>query len=138
MRLGKLASPAPRPMSPVVKYIRGERHQPSVISRNPGFIKSQFPPHENYSNSTENKYGLLHPDLNPSLARQDAFRREWSAGDKNLEPTLMVVGLNYRTAPVAVRERFWISENRRYEALVQLSEGGRHRRSHCNGHLQPH
>ncbi|HKH99870.1 MAG TPA: glutamyl-tRNA reductase [Terriglobales bacterium] len=38
-----------------------------------------------------------------------------------MEPSLMVVGLNYRTAPVAVRERFWISENRRYEALVQLS-----------------
>jgi len=38
-----------------------------------------------------------------------------------VEPTLMVVGLNYRTAPVAVRERFWISEERRYEALVQLS-----------------
>jgi len=38
-----------------------------------------------------------------------------------VEPTLMVVGLNYRTAPVAVREHFWISENRRYEALVQLS-----------------
>jgi len=38
-----------------------------------------------------------------------------------VEPTLMVVGLNYRTAPVAVRERFWISESRRYEALVQLS-----------------
>jgi glutamyl-tRNA reductase len=38
-----------------------------------------------------------------------------------LEPALMVVGLNYRTAPVAVREHFWISENRRYEALVQLS-----------------
>ncbi len=33
----------------------------------------------------------------------------------------MVVGLNYRTAPVAVRERFWIAEDRRYEALVQLS-----------------
>jgi glutamyl-tRNA reductase len=33
----------------------------------------------------------------------------------------MVVGLNYRTAPVAVRERFWISEERRYAALVQLS-----------------
>jgi glutamyl-tRNA reductase len=33
----------------------------------------------------------------------------------------MVVGLNYRTAPVAVRERFWISESRRYEALVQTS-----------------
>src|SRR5208283_4379139 len=33
----------------------------------------------------------------------------------------MVVGLNYRTAPVGVRERFWIDENRRYEALFQLS-----------------
>ena len=33
----------------------------------------------------------------------------------------MVVGLNYRTAPVAVRERFWISEPRRCEALIQLS-----------------
>jgi glutamyl-tRNA reductase len=40
---------------------------------------------------------------------------------KTLEPTLMVVGLNYRTAPVQVRERFWISEDRRYQALVQLS-----------------
>ena len=39
-----------------------------------------------------------------------------------MEPTLMVVGLNYRTAPVAVRERFWISETRRYEALIQLSQ----------------
>src|SRR6202795_2804849 len=33
----------------------------------------------------------------------------------------LVVGLNYRTSPVAVRERFWISEDRRYQALVQLS-----------------
>jgi len=33
----------------------------------------------------------------------------------------MVVGVNYRTAPVAVRERFWISETRRGEALVQLA-----------------
>ena len=33
----------------------------------------------------------------------------------------MVVGLNYRTAPVAVRERFWISESRRCEVLVQLA-----------------
>jgi glutamyl-tRNA reductase len=38
-----------------------------------------------------------------------------------MEPTLMVVGLNYRTAPVDVRERFWISEDRRYQALAQLS-----------------
>jgi glutamyl-tRNA reductase len=33
----------------------------------------------------------------------------------------MVVGLNYRTAPVEVRERFWISEDRRYQALAHLS-----------------
>lgn len=33
----------------------------------------------------------------------------------------MVIGVNYRTAPVAVRERFWISEGRRGEALAQLS-----------------
>jgi glutamyl-tRNA reductase len=32
----------------------------------------------------------------------------------------MVIGLNHRSAPVAVRERFWISESRRFEALVQL------------------
>ena len=38
-----------------------------------------------------------------------------------MEPSLMVVGLNYRTAPVSVRERFWISENRRCAALIHLS-----------------
>ena len=32
----------------------------------------------------------------------------------------MVIGLNKRTAPLAMRERFWISENRRYEVLQQL------------------
>ena len=32
----------------------------------------------------------------------------------------MVIGLNHRTAPVAVREHFWISEGRRFEALAQL------------------
>ena len=39
-----------------------------------------------------------------------------------MEPTLMVVGLNFRTAPVEVRERFWISESRCNQALVQLSK----------------
>ena len=37
-----------------------------------------------------------------------------------MEPMLMVIGLNHRTAPLAMRERFWISENRRYEVLRQL------------------
>src|SRR5947209_4176681 len=32
----------------------------------------------------------------------------------------MVVGLNFRSAPVAVRERFWIPESRRREVLVNL------------------
>src|SRR5579862_7044591 len=42
-----------------------------------------------------------------------------------VEPTLAVIGLNFRTSPVAVRERFWISPTRRSEALLQLvrSEG---------------
>ena len=34
----------------------------------------------------------------------------------------MVIGLNHRTAPVAVRERFWISEDRRYQALGRLGQ----------------
>jgi glutamyl-tRNA reductase len=33
----------------------------------------------------------------------------------------MVIGINHRTAPVAVRERFWIPENRRCEVLVQAA-----------------
>ena len=42
-----------------------------------------------------------------------------------MEPTLAVIGLNYRTSPVAVRERFWIGEPGRYEAFDHLlrSEG---------------
>ena len=42
-----------------------------------------------------------------------------------MEPTLAVIGLNFRTSPVAVRERFWISPARRSETLLQLvrSEG---------------
>jgi len=39
-----------------------------------------------------------------------------------MEPTLMVIGLNHRTAPVAIRERFWIGESARYEALLQLAK----------------
>ena len=55
-----------------------------------------------------------------------------------MEPSLMVVGLNYRTAPVAVRERFWISENRRCEALVHFITSRMHRITNSNVDLQPH
>lgn len=39
--------------------------------------------------------------------------------------TFLVIGMNHRTAAPAMRDRFWIAEPRRYEALVQLraSEG---------------
>ena len=37
-----------------------------------------------------------------------------------MEPTLMVVGLNHRSAPLDMRERFWIGENARYSAMRQL------------------
>jgi glutamyl-tRNA reductase len=42
-----------------------------------------------------------------------------------VEATLVIIGLNFRTAPVAVRERFWMNEARRADALQQLvrSEG---------------
>src|SRR5690349_16526386 len=39
-----------------------------------------------------------------------------------VEPTLMVIGLNHRTARLAMRERFWIGENRRYEVLRKLKD----------------
>jgi glutamyl-tRNA reductase len=35
----------------------------------------------------------------------------------------MVIGLNFRTAPVAVREHFWIAESRRCESLMHLQRG---------------
>jgi glutamyl-tRNA reductase len=37
-----------------------------------------------------------------------------------VEPTLAVIGLNFRTSPVAIRERFWISDERRHSALYHL------------------
>src|ERR1700750_1202741 len=37
-----------------------------------------------------------------------------------VEPMLMVIGLNHRTAPLGMRERFWIGDNRRYDVLRQL------------------
>lgn len=50
------------------------------------------------------------PDL--SLSRGGVF----------VEPSLMVIGLNHRAAPVALREHYWISENRRYEVLQHLAQ----------------
>ncbi|HEV8384134.1 MAG TPA: glutamyl-tRNA reductase [Candidatus Acidoferrales bacterium] len=39
------------------------------------------------------------------------------------ESTLVVVGLNHRSAAVEIRERFWVSEDRRYAALHKLVRG---------------
>jgi glutamyl-tRNA reductase len=41
--------------------------------------------------------------------------------ERVVEPTLVIIGVNYRSASMEVRERFWISESRRYEALVRLA-----------------
>jgi glutamyl-tRNA reductase len=38
-----------------------------------------------------------------------------------LEPNLLLIGLNHRTASVEDRERFWVGESRLYEALHQLA-----------------
>lgn len=42
-----------------------------------------------------------------------------------MDAALVIIGVNHRTAPVAVRERFWFSESETYAALRQLtgSEG---------------
>jgi len=40
-----------------------------------------------------------------------------------VEPTLVVVGLNHRTAAVEIRERFWMSGCRQAEVLSMLSQG---------------
>ena len=40
-----------------------------------------------------------------------------------MEPTLVVVGLNHRTAAVEIRERFWMSGCRQAEVLSMLSDG---------------
>ncbi len=39
----------------------------------------------------------------------------------DLKPNLILIGLNYRSDPVEVRERFWIGESRLYGALHQLA-----------------
>ena len=37
-----------------------------------------------------------------------------------MNPALMVIGVNHRSSPVEVRERFWVSESRHYLALDHL------------------
>ncbi len=37
-----------------------------------------------------------------------------------MEPALLLIGLNHRSAPVEVRERFWFNEDRAYKALESL------------------
>jgi len=62
-------------------------------------------------------------DFGTRGAPDSVLPRSWEG--LAVEPTLAVIGLNFRTSPVAVRERFWIGEPQRYEALHRLlrSEG---------------
>jgi len=53
----------------------------------------------------------------------DAIQRaEFLPGECAVEPTLVVVGLNHRTAAVEVRERFWMSGCRQAQVLSMLSQ----------------
>lgn len=42
-------------------------------------------------------------------------------GSVDLEPTLMIIGLGHRSAPIAIRERFWINEAGTTTALAELA-----------------
>ena len=44
------------------------------------------------------------------------------SGARVLEPTLMVIGINFHTAPVGVRERFWIPPSKRRHTLAYLAD----------------
>ena len=39
-----------------------------------------------------------------------------------MQPALVVIGLNHKTVPIDIRERFWMSAERRAEALATLSQ----------------
>ena len=54
-----------------------------------------------------------------------AYKADWKflEGACVVEPTLVVVGLNHRTAAVEIRERFWMSGCRQAEVLSMLSQG---------------
>lgn len=53
----------------------------------------------------------------------DAYRLlKLSRSVSLVEPTLVVIGLNHRTAAVEVRERFWMNGCRQAEALSMLSQ----------------
>ena len=45
-----------------------------------------------------------------------------NSGGDVLEATLMVIGINFRTAPVGIRERFWIAPAKRPEILGYLAD----------------
>jgi glutamyl-tRNA reductase len=39
-----------------------------------------------------------------------------------LEPTLIIIGMDHHSAPLVIRERFWIGEKHRYDALRKLRD----------------
>jgi glutamyl-tRNA reductase len=47
--------------------------------------------------------------------------RSLPAGARFVEPALVVIGLSHRTAPIEVREHFWMNPERQREALAALS-----------------
>jgi glutamyl-tRNA reductase len=74
-----------------------------------------------YDYVAENNIAAVEYTANPALAvgLPLPLGRLYSR-EAVVEPTLMVIGLNYRTALVAVRERFWMSEAQQFQALLHL------------------
>ncbi len=67
---------------------------------------------------------LRHLIFTERLARAMPYEmRNSPEGACVLEPTLVVVGLNHRTAAVEVRERFWMAGCRQAQVLSMLSQG---------------
>ena len=63
----------------------------------------------------------MQPNPGRTLARGMPLTLLRPTEGKSLGGNLTVIGLNHRSAPVEVRERFWIGESRLFPALATLS-----------------
>ena len=96
---------------------RGKIHAAACYAATPASTSIHSPP--NCESNRLKRHGNSHSVRVVSFGRANALSHVIRGAA--LEPNLMVIGLNHRTAPVAVRERCYISETRRCQALVELS-----------------
>jgi glutamyl-tRNA reductase len=91
---------------------------PRVIFHNRNSA-SLIPACAGWRNSLKNRLGTQRCPC-PGLVIDLHLLMLENLGGVVLEPTLMVIGINFHTAPVGVRERFWISPGKRRQALAAL------------------